>query len=72
MSRGECIITDKDREHGWDADCDDHDHEEGTWVGNTDCYCEDLGFSMSACDVCGSRLGGTRYAVHYFSTDTNN
>lgn len=28
-----------------------------------DCDCENLGFSMSSCDGCGSTLGGDRYAA---------
>lgn len=39
--------------------------EDGEWAGSTDCSCEDLGFSSSPCDVCGSHFGGDRYAVTY-------
>jgi len=35
-------------------------HQAGEWVD--ECDCEDLGFSWSSCDGCGSTLGGTRRA----------
>lgn len=66
MARGACIVGANDDPN----DHDYHDHEEGTWIGDTDCYCDDLGFSWSACDVCGTRLGGDRHAVHYFGVDS--
>lgn len=31
-----------------------------------ECDCEQLGFSWSACDVCGSNLGGDREAVTFW------
>jgi hypothetical protein len=41
--------------------------------GNTEgdlggwCDCEELGFSWSGCDVCGSTLGGDRHAVTFWA-----
>lgn len=32
----------------------------------SDCECETTDFSMSSCDVCGSRLGGSRHAVTFW------
>lgn len=46
-------------------DCDNLDAD-GGWVGGSDCYCERQEFSWSSCDVCGSRLGGSRDAVTFF------
>jgi hypothetical protein len=34
-----------------------------------ECECEQLGFSWSACDVCGSGLGGNREAVVFWLQD---
>lgn len=42
-----------------DEDCPNH-HDE--WKGE-ECYCERQEFSWSACDSCGSKLGGERHAV---------
>lgn len=77
-SAGEGMYWDVGGEHA--DDCPNM--RDGEWVGNTDCTCEDLGFSWSPCDVCRRPLGGSRHAVHYFSvtrstyfsveTDTNN
>lgn len=41
----------------------------GTWLGTSDCDCERDEFSWRPCDVCGSRLGGSRDAVHFFKYD---
>lgn len=49
-----------------DDECPNVDHETGQWLGTTDCYCETEEFSWSQCDVCGSRLGGSRHAVTFF------
>lgn len=44
-------------EHGCEhTNDDDDDHYQ----------CETLDFSMSHCDVCGSRLGGSRHAVTFW------
>lgn len=40
--------------------------EDGQWQGTTDCDCEQVTFSSSPCDVCGSQLAGCRHAVAYF------
>lgn len=40
--------------------------EDGSWIGSTDCYCEHEEFSWRPCDVCGSGLGGSRDAVHFY------
>jgi hypothetical protein len=32
-----------------------------------ECSCETVSFSWSACDVCGSNLGGERHAVTYWT-----
>jgi hypothetical protein len=47
--------------------CPNVDQETGAWIGSSDCYCEREEFSWRACDVCGSRLGGSRDAVHFFT-----
>ncbi len=36
-----------------------------------DCECENEGFSWSSCDVCGSNLGGDRYAVTFWKIKEN-
>ncbi len=36
-----------------------------TW-GREDCDCEELSFTWSSCDGCGSTLGGERYAFTYW------
>ncbi len=40
--------------------CTPEDREEG-------CDCDDLGFSWSPCEGCGSRLGGDRYRFTVFA-----
>ena len=47
--------------------CPNIDQETGEWIGESDCDCEQLEFSWSQCDVCGSGLGGSRDAVHFFT-----
>lgn len=44
------------------------EHVDGctAWDDGTDCYCETIEFSRSPCDVCGSHLGGSRDAVHWW------
>lgn len=39
---------------------------DGEWIGSTDCDCETQEFTWQSCDTCGSTLGGSRHAVHYF------
>ena len=41
---------------------DSHECPEGT----DECECETRTFSWSACDVCGSNLGGERHAVSFW------
>lgn len=36
---------------------------DGEWVGETDCDCERIAFTWSACEGCGSQLGGAREAL---------
>ena len=43
--------------------------EDGSWIGDSDCDCEREEFSWSRCDVCGSGLGGSRDAVHFWTED---
>jgi len=48
------------------------EHEEGcpnrdALTCSVDCYCETEEFSMSSCDACGSRLGGSRHAFTYLA-----
>jgi hypothetical protein len=59
-----CVLTGEDWEDP--EDCTTHDHEVGKWIGNTDCQCEEMEFSWSSCDTCGSGLGGSRHAVTLF------
>jgi hypothetical protein len=35
--------------------------------GSEDCDCDDIEFSWSSCDTCGTSLGGSRHAVTLFS-----
>lgn len=44
-----------------DEDCPNH----GGWQG-VECSCERQEFSWSACDSCGSHLGGERHAVTFW------
>jgi hypothetical protein len=45
------------------ADCPNVDHDTGEWLGMGDCPgCEDIDFSWSRCEGCGSTLGGSRHA----------
>jgi len=37
--------------------------------GYVECDCDDLGFSWSACDVCGVHLGGDRYRMTVFGPE---
>lgn len=48
-------------------DCPNVDPDDGSWNGEDDCYCERDEFSWRPCDVCGSHLGGSRDAVHFFT-----
>jgi hypothetical protein len=43
--------------------------EAGRTAGDNggDCDCETLAFTWSACDVCGSNLGGERHAVTFWA-----
>lgn len=50
-----------------DDDCPNM--RDGEWVGDTDCYCEQIDFSWSACDVCRSHLGGSRDAVFFYTLE---
>lgn len=43
-------------------DYDEHSCEDSEGRG-TQCDCEEIPFSASQCDGCGSLLGGSRYAV---------
>jgi hypothetical protein len=46
------------------------DHECGAAdFADAECGCEQVTFTWSACDVCGSRLGGERYAVTFWTID---
>ena len=45
-----------------DDDCPNFD-EDGEWLGAYDEPCERIEFSWSACEGCGSRLGGARFAL---------
>ncbi len=54
---------------GEHKDCVNIGADDG-WLGVGDCDCETQEFSMSQCDVCGSRLGGSRHAVTYFATNS--
>jgi hypothetical protein len=56
-------------EHSYADGCRNVD-ENGTWIGTTDCDCETQEFSWSSCDVCNTRLGGSRHAVTYFAKET--
>lgn len=47
--------------------CPNVDQDTGEWLGMSDCDCEQDEFSWSPCDVCGSGLGGSRDAVHFFT-----
>lgn len=40
--------------------------EDGSWLGESDCDCEQMDFTWRPCDVCGSALGGSRDAVHFY------
>ena len=55
-------------EHSEDCEVFVFDSETGVrvWDGSFECECELRGFSWSPCDVCGSRLGGSRHAVTFF------
>lgn len=37
-----------------------------SWIGSSDCSCEDMEFSWRQCETCGSTLGGSRHAVTLF------
>ena len=49
-----------------EEDCPNVDQETGAWIGASDCDCERDEFSWARCDVCGSGLGGSRDAVHFY------
>jgi hypothetical protein len=53
-----------------DFDCKNVD-EDGNWVGNTDCSCEEREFDTTQCSTCGTRLHGRRHAVTYFERSTS-
>lgn len=40
--------------------------EDGDWIGGSECQCERQEFSWSQCNLCGSRLGGSRDAVTFW------
>jgi len=56
---------------GYDLCLDSYCTEHGTrrdctcWNDNQDVMTTELGFSWSACDSCGSTLGGDRYTLSY-------
>lgn len=54
---------------GGDHESDCPNMREGVWVGETDCYCEIIEFSMNRCDICHSRLGGSRHALHIWKAN---
>ena len=37
--------------------------EDGEWIGESDCYCETIEFSMNRCDNCDTHLAGSRHGV---------
>lgn len=43
--------------------------DDGSWLGMSDCDCEQIEFSRNPCDVCGSWLGGSRDAVHFYTQE---
>ncbi len=50
------------------------EHSEGNAFAHNsheECDCETISFSWSACDGCGSNLGGERYAVTGWIKETN-
>lgn len=73
-ANGECCAEDHDREplsaipDGYSVTMGllTEEHADGCTEAdrsNGDCTCEQLGFSMSSCDGCGSPLGGDRFAL---------
>lgn len=48
--------------------CIDEDGKIANDYGN-ECYCEELGFSWTGCDSCGSLLGGERFAITFWPAD---
>jgi hypothetical protein len=55
-------------EHADDCPNKKADTYNGHW-DSVECSCETYSFSWSACDVCGSNLGGERHAVTYWVDD---
>lgn len=47
----------------WSEHCDDCAYAHGDT--SADCECEQVSFSWSRCDGCGSHLGGSRYGYTY-------